>query len=110
MAKVHRMYTLSREERRCFGLTESSEAAAGGRRTPQNGRMRILQSDGADLVGDQLEEYRTKGALVCSYSFSKRCVCACPYTDNRGDAMSVRLHPAGVPMPEKLLLPEVRSL
>lgn len=23
MAKVHRMYTLSREERRCFGLTEN---------------------------------------------------------------------------------------
>ena len=23
------------------------------------------------LSGDQLEEYRTKGALVCSYSFSK---------------------------------------
>ena len=59
------------------------------------------------LSGDQLEEYRTKGALVCSYSFSKALrLRVSVYRQQGRDAMSVRLHPAGVPMPEKLLLPE----
>ena len=59
------------------------------------------------LSGDQLEEYRTKGALVCSYSFSEALrLRVSVYRQQGRDAMSVRLHPAGVPMPEKLLLPE----
>ena len=59
------------------------------------------------LSGDQLEEYRTKGALVCSYSFSKALrLRVSVYRQQGRDAMSVRLHPAGVPMPEELLLPE----
>ena len=59
------------------------------------------------LSGDQLEEYRTKGALVCSYSFSKALrLRVSVYRQQGRDAMSVRLHPTGVPAPEKLLLPE----
>ncbi|RGS37528.1 hypothetical protein DWX93_13945 [Roseburia hominis] len=59
------------------------------------------------LSGDQLEEYRTKGALVCSYSFSKALrLRVSVYRQQGRDAMSVRLHSSGVPMPEKLLLPE----
>ena len=59
------------------------------------------------LSGDQLEEYRTKGALVCSYSFSEALrLRVSVYRQQGRDAMSVRLHPAGVPMPEELLLPE----
>ena len=54
------------------------------------------------LSGDQLEEYRTKGALVCSYSFSKALrLRVSVYRQQGRDAMSVRLHPAGVPMPVK---------
>ena len=52
------------------------------------------------LSGDQLEEYRTKGALVCSYSFSEALrLRVSVYRQQGRDAMSVRLHPAGVPMP-----------
>ena len=59
------------------------------------------------MSGDQLEEYHTKSALVCSYSFSKALrLRVSVYRQQGRDAMSVRLHPAGVPMPEKLLLPE----
>lgn len=59
------------------------------------------------LSGNQLEEYRTKGALVCSYSFSEALrLRVSVYRQQGRDAMSVRLHPSGVPAPEELLLPE----
>ena len=84
---------------------------------PQGRGLVVQREIGADcasrevteqiLSGDQLEEYRTKGALVCSYSFSKALrLRVSVYRQQGRDAMSVRLHPAGVPMPEKLLLPE----
>ena len=53
------------------------------------------------LSGDQLEEYRMKGALVCSYSFSEALrLRVSIYRQQGRDAMSVRLHPAGVPITE----------
>ena len=59
------------------------------------------------LSEDQLEEYRTKGALVCSYSFSEALrLRVSVYRQQGRDALSIRLHPTRVPAPEELLLPE----
>lgn len=65
------------------------------------------RGDGADLVRGSAGRVPHERCAGMRYSFSKALrLRVSVYRQQGRDAMSVRLHPAGVPMPEELLLPE----
>lgn len=67
-------------------LRIDGELTAAGQEDAQNGRCGSYRGDGADLVrGSAGRVPHERLRWYAAIHFPKRCVCACPYTDSRGE-------------------------